>query len=83
MYLQELLKHKDALHAQIVKQIETDSDSLKTLADNMAECASNMNGQGYNSFIASRESFLSDLNRVKSNYLNFVNPSFLYTSTRQ
>jgi superoxide dismutase len=83
MFLQDLIKQQNTLHAKIVDQIENDTQTLQTLADNMAECASNMQGQGYSSFINARENFLSELQRIKGNYLSFVNTSLLYTSTRQ
>jgi superoxide dismutase len=81
MCLQELMRQRDSIHAQLLTQINNDSAMLMVLADNMAECATNMQGQGYTAFITARETFLCEVARLREEYSRLVTPNLLYTST--
>lgn len=83
MCLQELMIQRDSIYVQLLNQINDDSANLMVLADNMAECATNMQGQGYLTFIAARENFLREVSRLREEYSSLVTPNLLYTSTRQ
>ena len=55
-----------------VEKKRKDTQNLKDLAENMAECATNIQGQGYASFIASRENFLSELEKFRRCWTDFL-----------
>ena len=57
---------------QLAEEVSKDTQNLKDLAENMAECATNIQGQGYASFIASRENFLSELEKFRRCWTDFL-----------
>lgn len=74
MGLQELRAKQEQLQNQMLKQIKEDSILLRVLADNMAECATNIQGQGYATFLQARENFLTELDRLYDDYCFLVCP---------
>ena len=60
--LDELLQQKEVINLAILKSLEERVLSIRTAAENMVECATNIKGQGYITFIQSRDDFL---NRVE------------------
>ena len=65
MSLKELLVKRETLQGEIVTCLEDELSDIKSAADNMVECATNMKGQGYSSFIASREEFLGKVEKLR------------------
>jgi hypothetical protein len=59
--LDNLLEQKLSLNRAIVRSLREEVLSIKLAAENMAECATNIKGQGYLTFINSRENFLSKI----------------------
>lgn len=72
MGIQELKNQRDNINNQILAYMKEDAVLLKTLADNMAECATNMQGQGLPAFVNARESFLSEVDRIQKDYSFYV-----------
>lgn len=70
--IRELRKRKDEITISFLSQLKADSNLVKTLGDNMAEAATNMQGQGYANFVNSRELFISELNRMHGEYALFL-----------
>lgn len=74
MCLQELMKKRYDIHNQLVLQVHKDTDELAQMAENMAECATNIKGQGYISFIQARDNFMKQLNKFRENYSSLCTP---------
>ena len=69
---QKLKTQRDTINNLIIDKLEQDKVHLKIMADNMAEAATNIQGQGYGSFVNARESFLSEIDRVVEEYSVFI-----------
>lgn len=72
MGVSELKEKQLQLQKDMLKQIREDSLLVKRLADNMAECATNIHGQGYSAFLDARETFLSELDKLYEEYCFFI-----------
>ena len=86
MCLQELINKRYDIHLQLIEQMKLDTTMLAVKAENMAECATNIKGQGYSSFMAARDDFMKYLEEFRKNYTMICSPfenPFLNTSTRQ
>lgn len=64
----DLLKQKNVLNRDIMKCLDEELSNLKQSADNMAECATNMRGQGYQTFIQSREDFIEKVKNLQKQF---------------
>jgi len=62
----------DQINEQLTVQMKEDLMNLKIMADEMIECATNIKGQGYCSFMASRERFFSSLEEMVNEYSYYV-----------
>lgn len=58
--------------AVLCKKIETDFNQLIELADEMAERATKFEGQGYKSFLESRNNLVSALTSLSKDYKKLV-----------
>ena len=72
MGIESLKKQRDGINEQILAHMKQDASLLKVLADNMAECATNIQGQGYGSFVIARETFLSEVDRIQKDYSFYI-----------
>ena len=81
MGLQDLLNQRYSIHMQLVKQLREDTDLLATKAETMAECATNIKGQGYSSFMTARDDFIKYLNDFRENYSIVCSPFEKYHRT--
>ena len=72
--LENLRNQRNEVNAQFLKTMCNDSKNIKILADNMAEAATNIHGQGYLSFVNAREAFLAEMDRVLEDYSLFMCP---------
>lgn len=70
--ISELKQQRDNINNSLLKKLLEDKILIRTLADNMAEAATNIQGQGYSVFLNSREIFLSEIDRMSSEYSSFV-----------
>jgi hypothetical protein len=70
--LENLRNQRNEIDAEFLKTMCTDSKNIKILADNMAEAATNIQGQGYITFVTAREAFLSEMDRVLEDYSLFM-----------
>ncbi len=68
MCIDNLIEQRTKINNLIIKKINDDKNRLRELADNMAESATNMHGQGYGAFIVSRDLFLSELDNISKDY---------------
>lgn len=72
MGLQKLRQQRNSINEQILAYLKQDSILLKTLADSMAEAATNIQGQGYANFVNARETFLSEVDRIQKDYSSYL-----------
>ena len=63
--LSNLFEQKQILNRAILKSLQDEVVSIRLAAENMAECATNIKGQGYLSFINSREEFLNKVDHLQ------------------
>jgi hypothetical protein len=70
--LENLKTQRNDINAQFLKTMCNDSKNLKILADNMAEAATNIQGQGYGAFVNAREAFLTEVDRILEDYSLFM-----------
>ena len=73
--LQNLIKQRSDILNNMILQLDRDTADLAVKAENMAECATNIKGQGYCSFITAREEFLNALTQFKRDYTSLVKPN--------
>jgi hypothetical protein len=66
MRLQELVQQRANLNCAILQELQDDIRNIKLLGENMVECATNIKGQGYSSFMAARETFISKIDDLHS-----------------
>lgn len=72
MPITTLKKQRDDINSQMIDHLKKDTALLKTLADSMAECATNIHGHGYVTFVAARDEFLSQVDRIQKDYSYYV-----------
>lgn len=72
MTVHELKHQRDLINTKILTYMKQDAVLLKSLADNMAECATNIQGQGYANFVNARETFLSEVDRIQKDYSFYI-----------
>lgn len=63
--LQQLIKERQELNCSILSILEAEVTAIKIAADNMAECATNIKGQGYSMFIRSREDLMEKIDKLR------------------
>lgn len=68
----ELIKQKKEINEKIVIRMKEDTEVLKKLADDMAEAATTLHGQGYMRFIDARTIFLNEMDRIYAEYATLV-----------
>lgn len=73
MKLQELIQQKDNLNYNMLNYLIEQITSIQISAENMTECATNIKGQGYISFIDSRNLFLSKIDNIKDEIRSIIN----------
>ena len=74
--INELKRQRDEITNKVLSQLHKDSNLLKVLGDNMAEAATNIQGQGYANFLNARETFLAELTRIQIDYSSFLCPNY-------
>lgn len=72
--MESLKTQQDQIKRHLISKITNDISMIKNLADDMAESATNIQGQGYLMFVQSREKFLSELDRVTEEYCALISP---------
>lgn len=80
MKIHELQEQQKAIRKEMRHKIVDDSKRLKQLADDLAECATNIQGQGYMNFVRCREVFLAEIDRVSDEYCVLVCPEYIDSS---
>ena len=68
MNITDLIDQKRFINDAILKQMADDTEELIDLADAMAEAATNVQGQGYTSFIQARDNFVSSIKAKNQQY---------------
>ena len=66
--INDLIEQKKKINEQIVKKMYEDTELLKRLADDMAEAATSIQGQGYSRFIETRNLFFNTINKMHKDY---------------
>lgn len=69
---EHLRTQRDTINNQIIDKLYDDKIHIKLMADDMAEAATNIQGQGYLSFVNAREKFLSEVDRIVEEYSLFM-----------
>jgi len=72
MTLTQLKHEQTKINECLIKQFREDNELIRTMAEHMAECATNIQGQGYTTFIYSRDIFLKKLDTMLLEYSNFL-----------
>ena len=72
--LNQLIKQRSDILTEMQKQVNRDIQTIQDKAEHMAECATCIQGQGYNTFIVARNEFLAELENFRSNYSTLVRP---------
>lgn len=80
MCLKQLIDQHDKLREQLLLQINRDASRLCDLADTMAECATNVQGQGYSAFINARKDFMDEIDKFKDACGKLLLPHPKYTT---
>lgn len=68
MTVQQLMTDQKAFASRLCEQMEKDYETVKRLAEDMAECATNIQGQGYSAFIEARNRFLTQIEKMHDEY---------------
>lgn len=79
MELKQLLNNRQVIEQNIAVCMRQELTSIKVDAENLVECAINMRGQGYSTFITAREDFL---NRLETLACKFEKYSDINRDTR-
>ena len=61
MLLKDLIQKRQSITCDIIQCIQDQVTGIKVSAEHMIECATNIKGQGYSTFMSSREEFLSKI----------------------
>ena len=64
MILKNLVQQRHNINCDIIECLQDDIRNIKILAETMVECATNIKGQGYSTFISAREDFLSSIDSL-------------------
>lgn len=72
--MQTLIKERSEVLQRMQEQVKIDVQQIKCKAEHMVECATQISGHGYRSFIESREDFLKELNRFTEDYVALIIP---------
>ena len=72
MGIQNLIDTQTEFKREVRKQLELDSLAIKQLAEDMAEAATNIQGQGLQTFIQTREQFLATVQRTREKYCTLL-----------
>ena len=68
----DLKRQRDEITNHFLAKLREDKVLIRTLADNMAEAATYIQGQGYTNFLNARENFLNEIERISNEYSLFV-----------
>jgi hypothetical protein len=68
----ELKQQRDEIRNKVLSKLNDDKILLRVLADNMAEAATHIRGQGYTNFLNARETFLFEIDRIAKDYSLFL-----------
>lgn len=75
MGLTELIEKHDTIHQNLLVRLGDEVSDIRSLADTMAECATNMHGHGYVSFINAREEFMKAMDKFKDDMRKIIFPT--------
>lgn len=64
MSLYQLMNKRLITQQEICTYLQDSLYRIKILADNMAECATDIKGQGYTSFVSARSEFIDLVDRL-------------------
>lgn len=70
--VQELVTRQNEFDAILTKKIHDDTEMIMQLADNLAESATMIHGQGYGVFMHAREEFFTTLKEIAIDYAGLV-----------
>jgi hypothetical protein len=74
MEMKSIRQQQASIREQLLSKLLNDNLKVKQLADDMAESATNIHGQGYSLFVHSREQFFSELDRLRDEYSLMISP---------
>lgn len=70
--VQDLVSKQVELDAILTQKIHDDTEMIMQLADNLAESATMIQGQGYGVFVRAREQFFATLKEIGTNYAGLI-----------
>jgi hypothetical protein len=65
MEISELIQQRQNINSNICKCLISQLADIKVSAENMCECATDIRGQGYSTFLQSREDFICKINDLQ------------------
>lgn len=71
----ELIDQRKSINDKILGCLESDIVAVKIAAESMAECATDIKGQGYASFMQSREAFMDTVEKLHEHIIRSLNIS--------
>jgi Na+/phosphate symporter len=71
MSLQTLMQKRRDLNNDILNSLQQEVLEIKESAENMIECATNITGQGYPTFISARKDFLKKLDKFSQQLADY------------
>jgi hypothetical protein len=71
-YIEEVKIHKHRLIMSMRNKVNEDADCLSSLVDELAESASNPQGQGLILFLQTRTNFINKVEELRSQYINLL-----------
>lgn len=74
--IENLHEQQKIIRRKMRRKIINDAARLKQLADDLAECATNIQGQGYMEFVRCREVFLSEIDKMSEDYCVLAWPEY-------
>lgn len=74
MAIRDLMQQRSEILTKMAQQVHSDVGELARKAEHMAECATDIRGQGYSCFIAAREEFFTTLDKFKLDYSDLCMP---------
>jgi hypothetical protein len=70
--MKSLIRQKEEIDKNILMYLEEEVLNIKLSAEDMVECATNMRGQGYTTFLVSRERFIKNVDKLSSEIKNVI-----------
>ena len=72
--LDDINLYKEKLHSSCKDKVNQDADALIALIDELAERATNIQGQGLSMFMQTRQDFINKVEQLRNEYVILLSP---------